>query len=285
MMKISPQTQASVLVESLPYIQKFHNEIVVVKYGGSAMSNRALKEGVLRDIALMKYVGINPVIVHGGGPEITEMMQRYGKKATFIDGLRVTDEKTMELTEMVLSGKIASEIVALLGRNGVKSIGISGKDGQTILAKAKSPDLGLVGTVETIQSDLLMLLIREGYVPVISPIGVDEQGARYNINADEVAGALAAALGAKKLVLMTDVSGVLRDASDPNTRISEIKIDEVDHYIKQGIVTGGMIPKVGCCVNAIEKGVQRCHIIDGKKAHAILLEIFTDDGVGTLIQK
>ncbi|MDN5353051.1 MAG: acetylglutamate kinase [Clostridiales bacterium] len=285
MMKISPQTQASVLVESLPYIQKFHNEIVVVKYGGSAMSNRALKEGVLRDIALMKYVGINPVIVHGGGPEITEMMQRYGKKATFIDGLRVTDEKTMELTEMVLSGKIASEIVALLGRNGVKSIGISGKDGQTILAKAKSPDLGLVGTVETIQSDLLMLLIREGYVPVISPIGVDEQGARYNINADEVAGALAAALGAKKLVLMTDVSGVLRDASDPNTRISEIKIDEVDHYIKQGIVTGGMIPKVGCCVSAIEKGVQRCHIIDGKKSHAILLEIFTDDGVGTLIQK
>ncbi|SCY65377.1 acetylglutamate kinase [Alkaliphilus peptidifermentans] len=282
-MEITPQQKAHVLVESLAYIKRFHNQIVVIKYGGHAMINNTLKKAVIKDIALMKYVGMNPVVVHGGGPEITEIMKSLGKKPEFIDGLRVTDKETMELTEMVLCGKISSEIVSLLNHNDVKALGISGKDGKTIQAAQKSEKLGLVGEITHINTDLIHTVIKEGYVPVISPVGVGTDAESYNINADEVAGQLAVALGAKKLVLITDVDGVLMDAKKPETLISEIKTTEVSKYINEGIIKDGMIPKVQCCMGAVTKGVERCHIIDGRKYHSILLEIFTDDGIGTMI--
>lgn len=281
-MDLSPQQKAHVLVESLAYIKKFHNQVVVIKYGGHAMINEELKKAVIKDIALMKYVGMNPVVVHGGGPEITDMMKQLGKEAVFIDGLRVTDKETMEITEMVLRGKIGSEIVSLLNHNDVKSLGITGKDGKTIEAAMKCQSLGMVGEITKINTELLNSVIREGYVPVVSPIAVGENGESYNINADEVAGSLAVALGAKKLVLITDVEGVLLDGKNPSTLISEIRATDIDDYIKDGVIKGGMIPKVQCCMTAVINGVERCHIIDGRKYHSILLEIFTDDGIGTM---
>lgn len=282
-MELSPQKKAHVLVESLAYIKKFHNQMVVIKYGGHAMINEELKQAVMRDIALMKYVGMNPVIVHGGGPEITEMMEHFGKKPEFIDGLRVTDEKTMEITEMVLCGKIATQIVSLLNCNDVKALGLSGKDGNMLISDQKNPKLGYVGNITSINTELIRSVIQAGYVPVVSPVGVGANGESYNINADEVAGKLAVALGAKKLVLITDVEGVLMDGKDPKTLISVIKTTEVKDYIESGIIKGGMIPKVQCCMGAVTNGVERCHIIDGRKYHSILLEIFTDDGIGTMI--
>lgn len=284
-MELSPQQKASVLVESLAYIQTFHNQFVVIKYGGHAMVNEELKQSVMRDIALMKYVGMNPIIVHGGGPEITEMMGMYGLKAEFIQGLRVTDEKTMEITQMVLCGKIAPEIVSLLNANDVKALGLNGKDGGIIRAKQKDPRLGLVGEIVKINTELLKTVIQQGYVPVISPVGAGDRGESYNINADEVAGAVATALGAKKLVLITDVEGVLEDGKNPDTLISVIKTGQVQDYIDNGILKGGMIPKVACCKGAVISGVERCHIIDGRKHHSLLLEIFTDDGIGTMITR
>ncbi|GAB6086639.1 acetylglutamate kinase [Alkaliphilus crotonatoxidans] len=282
-MDLTPQQKAHVLVESLAYIQKFHNQIVVIKYGGNAMVNEELKQYVIKDIALMKYVGMNPVIVHGGGPEITEMMACFGKEPQFIDGLRITDEKTMEITEMVLGGKIAGEIVSLLNCNDVKALALTGKDGRLIEATQKDPRLGYVGEITKINTGLIHTVIKEGYVPVISPIGMGAGGESYNINADEVAGRLAVALEAKKLVLITDVEGVLKNPKDPKTIITEIKTTEVKGYIEKGIIQGGMIPKIHCCMGAVTQGVERCHIIDGRKYHSILLEIFTDDGIGTMI--
>ncbi|WP_026478020.1 acetylglutamate kinase [Alkaliphilus transvaalensis] len=282
-MELSPQQKAHILVGSLAYIKKFHNQTVVIKYGGHAMINEELKQGVIKDIALMKYVGMNPVIVHGGGPEITEMMEHFGKTAEFVDGLRVTDEKTMEITEMVLCGKISSQIVSLLNFNDVKALGLSGKDGCIVKATKKNEKLGYVGEITEINAELINTVIQQGYVPVISPVGVGEHGESYNINADEVAGKLAATLGAKKLVLITDVEGVLEDKDDPTTLISAIKTTEVDEYIATGVIKGGMIPKIQCCMGAVTQGVERCHIIDGRKNHSMLLEIFTDDGIGTMI--
>ncbi len=282
-MNLSPCKKADVLIESLPYIKSFHNEIVVIKYGGNAMINEELKHSVIKDIVLMKFVGMNPVIIHGGGPDITNLMKRLGKEAEFIDGLRVTDEETMEITEMVLFGKINREIVSCINTNGVKSIGISGKDGGTFRAKQKDAKLGLVGEIEKVDIDLINTIINKGYIPVISPIAYGNKGETFNINADEVAGRLAAELGAKKLILITDVKGVMRNQNDSSTVISQIKTGEIKKYIDDGIISGGMIPKVKCCFDAVKDGVERAHIIDGRKPHSILLEIFTNEGIGTMI--
>jgi len=284
-MKLTPCDKAGVLIESLPYIKSYYNKRVVIKYGGNAMINKELQQQVIKDIVLMKFVGMNPIVVHGGGPEITEMMEKMGKEARFVDGLRVTDEETMEITEMVLFGKINRQIVSLLNKNGVKSIGLSGKDGSMIRGEQRDPRLGLVGKVKEIDINLINSLTAEDYIPVISPIACDRKGGTYNINADEVAGKLAAALGAKKLILITDVQGVMRDQEDSLSIISHIKTDEIQDYINDGIIGGGMIPKVQCCFDAVTKGVERAHIIDGRKPHAILLEIFTNEGIGTMITK
>ncbi|MCC5911248.1 MAG: acetylglutamate kinase [Clostridiaceae bacterium] len=283
MEQLSPCQKADVLIESLPYIKKFYNETVVIKYGGNAMINEELKQTVIQDIILMRFVGMKPVIVHGGGPEITDMMRKLGKEPQFIDGLRVTDQETLEITEMVLLGKINRQIISLINNNGVKAVGISGKDGNMIKAKLKNPKLGFVGEVEEIDIDLIHTITDKGYIPVISPIGCGSNGETYNINADEVAGKVAAALGAKKLVLITDVKGVMKDQSDTSSIISHIKTHEIRQYIQEQIIGGGMIPKVHCCFHAVTNGVERAHIIDGTKLHSILLEIFTNKGIGTMI--
>ena len=231
----------------------------------------------------MKFVGMNPIVVHGGGPEISEMMEKMGKEPRFIDGLRVTDEETMEITEMVLFGKINRQIVSLINQNGVKSIGLSGKDGSMIRARQRDVKLGLVGEVEEIDTTLIDTLTEKGYIPVISPIACDGHGGGFNINADEISGKLAAALGAKKLILITDVQGVMENPNDDTSIISHIKTDEITDYINRGIIQGGMIPKVKCCYDAVTNGVERAHIIDGRKPHSILLEIFTNEGIGTMI--
>ena len=282
-MKLSPCEKANVLIESLPYIKSFHNEIVVIKYGGNAMMNEESKHSVIRDMVLMKFVGMNPVIVHGGGPDITSFMKKLGKEAEFIDGLRVTDEETMEITEMVLFGKINREIVSCINANGVKSIGISGKDGSSFRAKQKDAKLGLVGEIVEVNTDLINTIINKGYIPVISPIAYGDEGESFNINADEVAGRLAVELNAKKLILITDVKGVMKDRDDSSSVISQIKIKNIKEYIDKGIISGGMIPKIKCCFEAIKGGVERAHIIDGRKPHSILLEIFTNEGIGTMI--
>ncbi|SDK06807.1 acetylglutamate kinase [Natronincola ferrireducens] len=282
-MNLSPCQKASILIESLPYIKTFYNQTVVIKYGGNAMINDELKQTVIKDIALMKFVGMNPVVVHGGGPEISHMMKKLGKEPKFIDGLRVTDEETMEITEMILLGKINRQIVSLINENGIKAVGISGKDGGMIQAVQKDPKLGLVGEIKKIDTSLIDTITEKGYIPIISPIGCGENGKTYNINADEVAGRLAAALGAKKLVLITDVKGVMKDQRDTSSIISHIKTAEIRKYIEEEIIGGGMIPKIQCCFDAVTMGVERAHIIDGRKPHSILLEIFTNEGIGTMI--
>ena len=282
-MNLTPCEKANVLIESLPYIRDFYNQTVVIKYGGNAMISEELKHTVIKDIVLMKYVGMNPVVVHGGGPEISEMMIKLGKEPRFIEGLRVTDEETMQITEMILFGKINREIVSLINLNGVNAIGISGKDGNMIRARQKDPKLGLVGEIEEIDISLINTLSKRGYIPIISPIAYGKEGETFNINADEVAGKLAVALNAKKLILITDVKGVMKDQQDNNSIISHIKIEEIKKYIKDRIIDGGMIPKMQCCYDAVSGGVERAHIIDGRKPHSILLEIFTDKGIGTMI--
>lgn len=277
--------KAGILVEALPYIKEFYGKTVVIKYGGSAMTDCDLKKSVMEDIVLMKYVGMHPVVVHGGGPDITRMLERLGLKTSFVDGLRVTDRATMEIVEMVLVGKVNKEIVAGINDLGGRAVGFSGKDGMLIRA-AQIPgkeDLGYVGQVRAINTELIETVTREGYIPVISPVGVGHNSQSYNINADHVAGAVATALKADKLVLLTDVPGILADQNDPSSRISRLRVSEVDSYIECGIVSGGMIPKVECCVEALRGGVNRTHIIDGRIPHAILLEIFTDEGVGSMV--
>ncbi|MBP2027327.1 acetylglutamate kinase [Acetoanaerobium pronyense] len=282
-MILSAKDKAHVLLESLSYIKKFHNQTVVIKYGGNAMINEELKNCVIRDISLLKYVGLNPVTVHGGGPEITKMMNHFGKKAQFVNGLRVTDEETMKMTELVLLGSIAPQIVSLFNMNDVKALGLSGKDGKIIEASQRDKNLGFVGKIEKINTDLITSVIEKGYVPIISPIGIGKNGESYNINSDEVAGAIATSLKAKKLILITDVEGVMEDYKNPSTLISHINKAEAQKYIQNGVITGGMIPKINCCTSAVAGGVERCHIIDGREYHSILLEIFTNDGIGTMI--
>lgn len=285
--------RAEILLEALPYIRRFYNKTIVIKYGGHAMIDEELKELFARDIVMMKYIGINPVVIHGGGPQIGNFLKRIGKESQFVQGMRVTDEETMDIVEMVLVGKLNKEITGLINRHGGKAVGLSGKDGQLIQAekyylsaeKAKDAppeiiDLGLVGKVKKINAELLFVLEKEGFIPVIAPTGVGAQGETYNINADLVAGAVAAALQAEKLILLTDVQGVLnRDGSLINTMIE----GEAENLIQSGVIEGGMFPKVKCCVKALKGGVKKTHIIDGRLKHAILLEMFTDQGIGTEI--
>ena len=282
-----------VLIEALPYIKKFHNEKILIKYGGHAMVDEEAMSSTAHDTVLLKYVGMKPLIVHGGGPEITRSMDKLGKEPKFIKGLRVTDEETMEIIEMVLVGKISTEIVSQLIKHDGDAISVSGKDSSLIFAHKKEVskideelvDLGLVGEVDKINTDILEMFIDHDYIPVISPIGISEDGTSLNLNADTAAGEVAGAMNAEKLIILTDVPGVLRDPSDQNSLIQKIRISEVPALIEEGIISGGMIPKIETCVKAIENGVKSCHIIDGRKKHSLLLEIFTTDGIGTMIFK
>ena len=282
-----------VLIEALPYIKKFHDKKILIKYGGHAMVDDEAKSSTARDTVLLKYVGMKPLIVHGGGPEISRSMEKLGKESKFIKGLRVTDEETMEIIEMVLVGKISTEIVSELIKHDGDAISLSGKDSSLIYAHKKGAskideelvDLGLVGEVDCINTDLLEMFIDNDYIPVISPVGIAKDGTSLNLNADTAAGEVASAIDAEKLIILTDVPGVLRDPSDPDSLIQKIRISEVPDLIEQGIITGGMIPKIETCVKAIENGVKSCHIIDGRKKHSLLLEIFTTNGIGTMIYK
>ncbi|KZX11037.1 acetylglutamate kinase [Methanobrevibacter oralis] len=288
----------NILIEALPYIKKFHNKKILIKYGGHAMIDDDAMSSTARDTVLLKYVGMKPLIVHGGGPEISRSMDKLGKEPKFIKGLRVTDEETMEIIEMVLVGKISTEIVSELIKHDGQAISLSGKDSSLIFAHKKGTstvttdegletqiDLGLVGEVDKINTDLLKLFLDNNYIPVISPVGIDCEGNSLNLNADTAAGEVAGALDAEKLIILTDVPGVLRNSDDPSTLIQKIRIDEVSGLIEDGIISGGMIPKVETCVKAIENGVKSCHIIDGRVNHSILLEIFTTQGIGTMIFK
>ena len=282
-----------VLIEALPYIKRFHDKKILIKYGGHAMVDEEAKSSTARDTVLLKYVGMKPLIVHGGGPEISKSMDKLGKESKFIKGLRVTDEETMEIIEMVLVGKISTEIVSELIKHDGQAISLSGKDSSLIFAHKKAAskideeivDLGLVGEVDCVNTDLLEMFLENDYIPVISPVGISQSGASLNLNADTAAGEVASAIGAEKLIILTDVPGVLRYPSDPSTLIQKIKVDEIPSLIEEGIISGGMIPKIETCVNAINDGVKSCHIIDGRKKHSLLLEIFTTDGIGTMIYK
>ncbi len=286
--------KAAVLAEALPYIRRFSGKTVVIKYGGAAMAAADLKDAVMQDIALMKYVGMNPIVVHGGGPEVSAMSKKLGIESRFVDGLRVTDAETMQIAQMVLIGKTSREIVTHLGRNGIKAVGLSGHDGGLIKATrhlhrsiktGDIVDIGFVGDVTEIDVSVLESLTQAGFVPVIAPIGVGSEGESYNINADTVAGEIAAALKAEKLVLLTDVEGVRADKDDPASLLNRVTVDEITGWMSQGKIEGGMIPKLECCLTALAAGVNRVHIIDGRVPHSLLLEIFTDKGVGTMVIK
>ncbi len=285
--------EIDVLIEALPYIKKFHDKKILIKYGGHAMVDEKAMTSTARDTVLLKYVGMKPLIVHGGGPDISNYMDKLGKESKFIQGLRVTDEETMEIIEMVLAGKISSDIVSEIIKHDGDAIGLSGIDSSLIYAHKKGVskhestgeevDLGLVGEVDRINSHLLQMFVDNDYIPVISPIGIAEDGTSLNLNADTAAGEVASSVGVEKLIILTDVPGVLRDPSDPSTLIQKIRVSEVPDLIKEGIITGGMIPKIQNCVKAIENGVKACHIIDGRKEHAMLYELFTTNGIGTMI--
>ena len=285
--------EIDVLIEALPYIKKFHGKKILIKYGGHAMVDEEAKSSTARDTVLLKYVGMKPLIVHGGGPEISRSMDKLGKEPKFIKGLRVTDEETMEIIEMVLVGKISTEIVSELIKHEGQAISLSGKDSSLIFAHKKEAskideeivDLGLVGEVDCVNTDLLDMFLDNDYIPVISPVGIAKDGTSLNLNADTAAGEVASAVGAEKLIILTDVPGVLRDQDDPSSLIEKIKVDEIPGLIEEGVISGGMIPKIETCVDAIENGVKSCHIIDGRKKHSLLLEIFTTDGIGTMISK
>ncbi|MEN3005354.1 acetylglutamate kinase [Dehalobacterium formicoaceticum] len=296
--KYTPLERAQVLIEALPYIRRFHGKTVVIKYGGSAMLSDELKKAVMNDVILMKLVGMNPILVHGGGPEINHFLKRLDIKSEFVNGLRVTDEPTMEVVEMVLVGKVNKEIVAQINRLGGHAVGLCGKDGQMILARKQYEwtkdadgretmvDIGSVGEVEKINTGIIESIMEtNGYIPVIAPIGAGVNGESYNINADLVAGEIAGALGAEKLILLTDVEGIFYDLQDKSSILSVIKTSEIDQLMQDGIIAGGMIPKVKCCMRALEAGVQGTHIIDGRLPHSILLELFTDKGIGTMVEK
>ncbi|MDC4203591.1 MAG: acetylglutamate kinase [Candidatus Manganitrophus sp.] len=274
--------KAQILVEALPYIRAFFGKTIVIKYGGAAMTEKALKTQFAEDVVLMKYVGMNPVIVHGGGPQISGMMKRLGKEPKFVKGVRVTDAETMEIVEMVLGGTINKEIVSLINRHGGKGVGLTGKDGALIQAKPMKgeEEMGQVGDVKTIDPQIIKTLEGGRFIPVISPIGADEEGRSYNINADLAAGEVASALSAEKLLILTDVPGIL---DDKGKLLPTLSRKEVQRLIKKGVISKGMLPKVEAALSAVEGGVQKAHIIDGRVPHALLLEIFTDQGVGTEI--
>lgn len=279
--------RAQVLIEAIPYIRTFHGKTFVIKYGGHAMCDRELKHNVMLDIVLLKFLGLNPVLVHGGGPEITCMLEKTGKKSSRVCGQRVTDRETMDIVNMVLAGKINKELVTLLNHYGAKAAGLSGQDGGLLTAaKKKMPggeDLGFVGEVESIRPELLHTLLNKGYIPVMATVGVGIEGEIYNINADTVAGELAAALQAEKLIILTDVEGIYENSQDSYSLISALKINKAREMMENGRIEGGMIPKVEACIHALCHGVGRTHIIDGRRPHSLLLEVLTDKGIGTMV--
>ena len=275
--------RAEVLTQALPYIRQYNGQIVVVKYGGNAMVSEQLREQVMEDIVLLSLVGVKAVLVHGGGPEISQLMERLGKKAEFVDGLRVTDAETMEIVQMVLSGKVNKTLVSLLELKGGRAIGISGADGRLIEAKMKDSRLGYVGSITGVNITPVLDLLEKGYIPVISTVGCDAEGNAYNINGDTAAAYIAGALGAQRLIMMTDIAGVLRNKNDPTTLIPRLTIDEAVGLFEQNIIAGGMIPKVECCIDAIHRGVDSAIIMDGRVPHSILMEILTDEGAGTMV--
>ena len=278
--------RAEILVQSLPYIQHYNGKIIVVKYGGNAMISDELRETVINDIVLMKCIGFKPIVVHGGGPYISSFLDRLGEKSEFINGLRYTDKKTMEVVQMVLGGKVNKDLVTLIEKSGGKAIGLCGLDGSLLKAKKleNEIDLGYVGEVTSVNTEAITMALDSGYIPVIGSMAIGEDGNDlYNINADTCAAKIASALKAEKLILLTDVAGVLKDPKDPTSLLSVLRLHEIPKLTLQGVIKGGMIPKIQCCVESVRMGVERAHIIDGRVPHALLLELFSNDGIGTMI--
>lgn len=282
---LSNAERAEVLTQALPYIKRYTGKVVVVKYGGNAMVNDHLKEQVMEDIVLLWLIGVKVVLVHGGGPEISDLMNRLGKKAEFVDGLRVTDKETVDIVQMVLAGKVNKTLVNLLEAKGGNAMGISGMDGRLIEAKMKNEKLGYVGSITNINIAPVTDLLEKGYIPVVSTIGCDRDGNVYNINGDTAAAYIAGAISAERLIMMTDIRGILRDCNDPSTLISELSIEEAAKLKGEGIISGGMIPKVDCCIEAINRGVQNVTIMDGRVPHSILMELLTAEGAGTMVKR
>ncbi|MBR2646071.1 MAG: acetylglutamate kinase [Clostridia bacterium] len=280
--KTTTAQRAEILTQALPYIQKYYNKIIVVKYGGNAMINDELKEAVMGDIVLLSLIGIKVVLVHGGGPEITEMLGKIGKKSEFVDGLRVTDQETVDIVQMVLAGKVNKNLVNHLQCKGGKAIGLCGMDGHMIKAKKVDERLGYVGEITDVNVSPIVDVLEKGYIPVISTVGYDLDGNTYNINADTVAARIAGELKAECLISMTDIVGLCRDKDDPSTLISKVCVSDAPKLIRDGIISGGMIPKINCCIEAIRRGVHKVFIIDGRVPHSILIEILTDEGLGTM---
>ena len=274
--------RAEVLTQALPYIQKYNNKIIVVKYGGNAMINEELKDAVMGDIVLLSLIGIKVVLVHGGGPEITQMLGQVGKESKFVNGLRVTDKETVDIVQMVLAGKVNKNLVNLLHHKGGKAVGLCGIDGHMIEAEMLNPELGYVGEITKVNVEPITDVLEKGYIPVISTVGCDKEGNVYNINADTAAAKIAGILGAESLISMTDIEGILRDKDDPSTLISKIYVDEAPQLVEDGVISGGMIPKVECCIGAINSGVRKVFIIDGRIPHSILIETLTNEGIGTM---
>ena len=283
-MTISNSDRARILVHALPYIKNYNGKIVVIKYGGNAMINDKLKNSVVRDIVLLSLIGVKVVLVHGGGPEISEMLSKIGKESKFVNGLRVTDSETVEIVQMVLAGKINKNLVNMIECCGGRSIGLSGLDGHMIKAEMKNEELGFVGRITKIDPRPILDVIEKGYIPVVSTLGCDDDGNVYNINADTAAAKIAGALGAESLITLTDTAGILMDKDDPDTLITKINIEETKKFIEDGVICDGMIPKVECCTNALLDGVKRVFIIDGRIPHSILIETLTDEGIGTMFE-
>ena len=282
-MQIDYDIRANALVEALPYLQEYNDKVVVVKYGGNAMTNETLKQAVMQDIVLLSLVGIKVVLVHGGGPEINAMLKKINKASEFVNGLRYTDEETIDIVQMVLAGKVNKDLVQLLERAGGKAMGLCGLDGNLIKAKQLNPDLGFVGDITEIHLDVINTALNNGYIPVVSTVASGENGEVYNINADTAAARIAAEMGAANLILLTDIKGLLEDKDDDNTLIRVVGVSEVPYLKNQGIISGGMIPKIDCCVEAVRRGVKKTNIIDGRIPHSILIELLTDIGAGTMI--
>ena len=275
--------RAEVLTQALPYIKKYNGKIVVIKYGGNAMINEQLKQQVMEDIVLLWLIGVKVVLIHGGGPEINELMDKLGKKPQFVDGLRVTDKETVDIVQMVLAGKVNKTLVNLLEMKGGKAMGISGMDGRLIESKIKNEKLGYVGEITKVNITPIVDLLEKGYIPVVSTIGCDKEGNAYNINGDTAAAFIAGAMGADRLIMMTDIAGILHDKDDPSTLIPHVTLSDIKQLKSKGVISGGMIPKVDCCVKAIDKGVKNVVIMDGRVSHSILMELLTDEGAGTMV--
>ena len=284
-MHISNSERARILVHALPYIQEYNGKIVVIKYGGNAMINEKLKDSVMRDIVLLSLIGVKVVLVHGGGPEITEMLGKIGKESQFVDGLRVTDKETAEVVQMVLAGKINKSLVNLIQLKGGKSIGLSGLDGHMIEAAKKDERLGFVGDITNVNVEPILDVLEKGYIPVVSTVGCDSEGNVYNINADTAAAKIAGELKAESLISLTDISGIFYHKYDPSTLIPVITLSDAERLVEEGVINGGMIPKVECCTNAIKWGVTKVFIIDGRVPHSILIETLTDEGIGTMFKR